>query len=87
MVMKRALQIILALAVFGVLFSGWLTYGELFGPTAQTCPAPGAPGTVLGYPACVYGFFLYLAITGVAAAGLSIGRQRGPAPESPVRTA
>jgi hypothetical protein len=71
--MKRALQIIFALALFGTVFSGVLSYGELFGPTAQTCPAPGAPGTVFGYPACVYGFFLFLAISGIAAAGLRAG--------------
>ncbi|HUL01768.1 MAG TPA: hypothetical protein VLV16_00910 [Gemmatimonadales bacterium] len=68
--MKRALQVILALGIFGLLFSGVLTYGELFGRAAETCPAPGAPGTVFGYPACVYGFFMYLAITVTAAIGL-----------------
>ena len=72
--MKRALQLILALAIFGTGFSGVLTYRELFGTTAMSCPAPGAPGTVLGYPACVYGFFMYVAITAVAALGLWSGR-------------
>jgi uncharacterized membrane protein len=70
MTMKRALQLILAIGIFGVLFSGVLTYRELFGGAAQTCPAPGAPGTVFGYPACVYGFFMYLGITALAIAGL-----------------
>jgi len=87
MVMKRALQIILVLAGFGTMFSGVLTYGELFGPTAQACPAPGAPGTVFGYPACVYGFFMFLAIAGVAVAGLSLGRQAGPATGAPAEAA
>ena len=69
--MKRALQLILAMAVFGVVFSGVLTYRELLGGGAVgKCPAPGAPGTVFGYPACVYGFFMYLLIAGLAAAGL-----------------
>jgi hypothetical protein len=70
MTMKRALQVILGVSVFGLLFSGVLTYHELFGAAAATCPAPGAPGTVFGYPACVYGFFMYLTITGLAIAGL-----------------
>lgn len=65
-----ALKIILGLAVFGTVFSGVLTYRELFGTSALSCPAPGAPGTVFGYPACVYGFFMYVAITIVAALGL-----------------
>jgi len=69
--MKRALQAILAIAIFGLVFSGYLTYQELFaGTQAASCPALGRPGTVLGYPACVYGFFMYLAIAVVAAAGL-----------------
>jgi uncharacterized membrane protein len=70
MTKQRALQAVLAVAVFGLVFSGVLTYQELFGRAAATCPSPGAPGTVFGYPACVYGFFMYLVITGLAAGGL-----------------
>jgi uncharacterized membrane protein len=65
-----ALRAILVLSVVGIMFSGVLTYRELFGVTAIGCPAPGAPGTVLGYPACVYGFFMYLAVGVLAFAGL-----------------
>jgi len=71
--MKRALYIILTISLFGVAFSGTLTYREVFAQTAAVCPSPGAPGTVLGYPACVYGFFMYLIIAGVAVAGLIAG--------------
>lgn len=77
--MRRALQIILAVGVFGLLFSGVLTYRELFVHTAEACPAPGAPGTVFGYPACVYGFFMYLAITMIAIAGLWSRSEAGTA--------
>lgn len=73
--MRRALQVILGISLFGVLFSGTLTYRELFGHAAATCPSPGAPGTVFGYPACVYGFFMYLVITGIAVTGLVVGRR------------
>jgi uncharacterized membrane protein len=66
----RALKVILGLSLFGTVFSGVLTWKELFGASAMSCPAPGAPGTVLGYPACVYGFFMYVAVATVAAAGL-----------------
>jgi uncharacterized membrane protein len=67
---RRALQSILALSAFGSIFSGVLTYNEIFGASALSCPAPGAPGTVFGYPACVYGFFMYLAIVVLATLGL-----------------
>ena len=70
--MKKALQIILVLSLAGLVFSGTLTYREVFGAAAR-CPSPGAPGTILGYPACVYGFFMYLAIVVTAIAGLVAG--------------
>jgi hypothetical protein len=71
MTMKRALQVILAIAAFGLSFSGYLSYREIFAASRiASCPALGRAGTVLGYPACVYGFFMYLAIVAVAALGL-----------------
>ena len=73
--MKRALYIILGISLFGVAFSGTLTYREVFAHTAAACPSPGAPGTVLGYPACVYGFFMYLVIASTALVGLVAGRR------------
>lgn len=83
MTARKALQAILAISLFGVAFSGYLSYQELFGPTAMTCPATGAPGTVFGYPACVYGFVMYLAVALIAAAGLRTelrGEARPPGP-------
>lgn len=75
MTAKRALQIVLV-SLFGVVFSGLLSYQELFGQGATKCPAPGTPGTVFGYPACVYGFFMYLILAFVSAAGLMAERRR-----------
>jgi uncharacterized membrane protein len=60
MKLRSYLIIIFGVSIFGVLFSGFLSYQELFAGTGIACPAPGAPGTVFGYPACVYGFFMYL---------------------------
>jgi len=76
MTTKRAL-FILVVSMLGVAFSASLTYQEMFSASAATCPAPGAPGTVFGYPACVYGFFMYLLIAGTTALGLLRGL-RGP---------
>lgn len=72
---KRSLQIILGISIFGLLFSGYLSYQELFAAAGTAtggyaCPPVGAPGTVFGYPACVYGFFMYLLIVIVAVWGL-----------------
>lgn len=79
MTTKRAL-FILAVSMFGVAFSASLTYQELFTASAATCPAPGAPGTVFGYPACVYGFFMYLLIAVTVALGLLRGFRGRPLP-------
>ena len=68
--MKRALQVVFTLSLLGVAFSGTLTYREIFGGSALSCPSPGAPGTILGYPACVYGLVMYVAIAIVSGLGL-----------------
>jgi hypothetical protein len=80
MTRKRALQIVLVIALVGMAFSGTLTYRELCpsgagsgagaGGATGGCPAVGAPGTIPGYPACVYGLGMYLLLVGVAAFGL-----------------
>ena len=75
--MRRALQLSFLLSLGGTLFSGVLSYHELFGHAALACPAPGAPGTLFGYPACVYGFFMFLALTIVTGLGLRAGRRAG----------
>lgn len=71
---KRALQWIFAISLFGVAFSGTLTYRELFGGSAMACPSPGAPGTVFGYPACVYGLFMYVVLAVIS--GLALWKPR-----------
>ena len=72
--MRRALQIILGLALLGVAFSGTLTYRELCGTAATGCTVLGGPGTLLGLPVCVYGLVMYVLVAGTAAAGLWAGR-------------
>ena len=79
MVVKRALQIVCVLSLCGTLFSGTLSYRELFGSGGLSCPSPGAPGTILGYPACVYGFFMFLMLFLISAGGLFFGSREGAA--------
>ena len=80
----RALQFILAVSLVGVAFSGTLTYRELTGATAQMCPSPGAPGTILGYPACVYGLAMYIVLAGLATLGLRGARRAVLAAQPPL---
>jgi uncharacterized membrane protein len=73
---KLALRIVFLISIIGVLFSGTLTYQEIFGQNAVSCPAPGAPGTVFGYPACVYGFFMYIVLAVISLLGLIGSRDK-----------
>jgi len=72
--MRHTLQWVFGISLFGTLFSGTLTYKELFGASALSCPSPGAPGTVFGYPACVYGFATYVILTMISGLGLFSNR-------------
>lgn len=79
MTVKRILQLIFTISLIGVAFSGTLTYRELTGATALVCPSPGAPGTILGYPACVYGLLMYSILAIVSGLGLIAESKRAGA--------
>jgi len=72
-IVRRALTAILVISLVGVGFSGTLTYRELCGAASAAggCSAVGAPGTILGYPACVYGLAIYLLLVVIASLGLA----------------
>lgn len=66
-----SLRAVLTISLMGVAFSGVLTWRELApGGASGGCTLGGAPGTLLGYPACVYGLLMYAALAVVAALGL-----------------
>jgi uncharacterized membrane protein len=70
--MKPLLFLILVIAAGGLAFSGYLSYRELFGSSLATqCTPVGEPGTALGAPPCIYGFFMYLAIVVTAVLALT----------------
>ena len=83
--MKRALQIVFAISLAGTGFSGTLTYRELFEKSAASCPAVGTPGTIMGYPACVYGFVMFLLLAVVSGVGLWRGAEPQDVPTTAVR--
>ncbi len=69
--MKKILAALTLLAAGGTLFAGYLSYGQVFTGRCllgQTCPF------MWGYPACVYGFGMFvlmLVITLLALGGIS----------------
>ena len=65
-----SLKAILVTAVVGIIFSGYLTYQELFAEGDQSCGAAEAGGMIFGYPPCVYGLFMYVVVSLLAWLGL-----------------
>ena len=62
---NKSLRIILFFSIAGLLFSGYLSYYELFVPTgcADAVISCGDKAiTLASLPACVYGFFMYLLV-------------------------
>jgi uncharacterized membrane protein len=69
--MTKILIAVLVIASAGLAFSGYLAYRELFSAAAAPlCTPVGEPGSVLGAPPCIYGFFMYLAIAVLATAAI-----------------
>jgi len=62
---KTALKSILIISIAGMLFSGYLSYTELFAGVCQLgCSKVGS------VPACVYGFIMYLVVFAISLLGL-----------------
>lgn len=63
---QTALKAVLIISIAGLLFSGYLSYSEIF---KRFC-ALGTCSAVVGVPACVYGFAMYLVLFIVSIVGL-----------------
>ena len=59
MTKQLGLIIILCISIAGMLFSGYLSFGELF---KGSCPVGGGCSSIAGLPTCVYGFIMYLIV-------------------------
>jgi len=64
---QGALKTILVISVAGLLFSGYLSFGELF---LKSCPVGGC-SNLLGVPVCVYGFVMYLCVFFISLLGIN----------------
>jgi hypothetical protein len=59
---KTALSTILILSIAGLLFSGYLSYYEIWGGGCKLSFLQCGTFKMANLPACVYGFFMYLII-------------------------
>jgi len=64
---QTALKTLLWVSVAGALFSGYLSYTEIF---QQVCALGTCSTTVFTIPSCVYGFVMYLVGIIISAIGL-----------------
>lgn len=69
------LIIILFVSAFGLLFSGYLSYLNVFNSGCSefaliSCGRPGDQVLIFKLPTCVYGFFMYLAVFVLTSLGL-----------------
>lgn len=64
---KTVLTVILIISIAGILFSGYLSFSELF---AKSCPLGGC-SNLLGLPICVYGLVMYILVFIFSLIGLS----------------
>ncbi|OGK15147.1 hypothetical protein A2774_05685 [Candidatus Roizmanbacteria bacterium RIFCSPHIGHO2_01_FULL_39_12c] len=68
---KTALKAIFFISLGGLLFSGYLSYMELWGGGCQNSFVEcGSTFSLFSLPACVYGFFMYLTVFTLSALGL-----------------
>ena len=63
---RIALKVIFIISIIGILFSGYLSYMEVF---AGSCEL-GECTSIFEVPACVYGFVMYLVIFVISLLGL-----------------
>jgi uncharacterized membrane protein len=64
---QTSFKTILIISIAGMLFSGYLSYGEL---TSGTCPIGGGCSALAGIPTCVYGFVMYTLVFIISIVGL-----------------
>lgn len=65
-----ALKIILTISIVGILFSGYLSYAELFQKLANFCPSGICGNQIAGIPVCVYGLVMYIIVFAISILGL-----------------
>ena len=69
----KALQVAFVISIMGVLFSGYLSYYELFAPggCGEAIISCGTkPFDIANVPACVYGFIMYSIVFAISLIGL-----------------
>jgi len=67
---STALKVILFISIAGLIFSGYLSYTELFTSSSAFCSSQTCSQKIASIPVCVYGFVMYLIIFIISILGL-----------------
>ncbi len=68
---QTVLWAVFYISIAGILFSGYLSYAELFQKLARFCPSGLCGSQIAGIPVCVYGLAMYLIIFVLSIIGLN----------------
>jgi hypothetical protein len=68
---QTALKVILIISIAGLLFSGYLSYLEIFISSTAFCPSGTCSQKIASIPVCVYGFIMYLLVFIISILGLN----------------
>jgi uncharacterized protein with PQ loop repeat len=68
---KTALKTILVISIAGFLFSGYLSYYEIWGGGCKLSFLQCGSFRLATLPACVYGFIMYMAVFIISLLGLT----------------
>jgi uncharacterized membrane protein len=64
---EMALKVIFWISIAGMVFSGYLSYTEIF---QQVCALGTCSTTIFSIPSCVYGFVMYFVVFIISSLGL-----------------
>ena len=67
---QTVLKAIAIISFLGILFSGYLSYAEIFQQTASLCASGTCGQQLAGIPVCIYGLIMYLTVFIISVIGL-----------------
>ncbi|MFH1207583.1 MAG: vitamin K epoxide reductase family protein [Patescibacteria group bacterium] len=78
MKMRSALVVVLVVAIGGIIFSGYLSYYNLWGPGCSEAIISCGPKPIeiFGLPQCIYGFFMYAIVAVLSVAAMAKNNSR-----------
>ena len=67
---QTVLKAIAIISLLGILFSGYLSYAEIFQQGTNFCASGSCGQQIAGIPVCIYGLIMYLTVFIISVIGL-----------------